>query len=45
MKALMSVAPGGPDTLQLLEVPVPEPGPGEVRLAVRASPSTTPTRW
>jgi NADPH2:quinone reductase len=36
MKALMSVAPGGPDTLQLLEVPVPEPGPGEVRLAVRA---------
>ena len=36
MKALMSVAPGGPDTLQLLDVPVPEPGPGEVRLAVSA---------
>ena len=36
MKALMSIAPGGPDSLQLLEVPVPEPGPGEVRLAVRA---------
>lgn len=36
MRSLMSVAPGGPDTLQLLDVPVPEPGPGEVRLAVRA---------
>lgn len=36
MKALMSIAPGGPDTLQLLEMPVPEPGAGEVRLAVRA---------
>ena len=36
MRSLMSVAPGGPDTLQLLEVPVPEPGTGEVRLAVRA---------
>lgn len=36
MRSLMSMAPGGPDTLQLLEVPVPEPGTGEVRLAVRA---------
>jgi len=36
MRSLMSVAPGGPDTLQLLDVPVPEPGTGEVRLAVRA---------
>jgi NADPH2:quinone reductase len=36
MRSLMSVAPGGPDTLKLLDVPVPEPGTGEVRLAVRA---------
>ncbi len=36
MKALLSVAPGGPDTLELKTVAAPEPGPGEVRIRVRA---------
>lgn len=36
MKALLSTDPGGPETLRLTEVPEPEPGPGELRLAVRA---------
>lgn len=36
MKALLSVAPGGPDTLELQEIDTPEPGAGEVRIRVRA---------
>ncbi len=36
MRAITFSAYGGPDVLQLSEVPVPEPGPGQVRLAVRA---------
>ena len=36
MKALLSVAPGGPDTLELQEIETPEPGAGEVRIRVRA---------
>ena len=36
MKALLSRLPGGPETLALEEVPEPIPGPGEVRVAVRA---------
>lgn len=36
MKALLSVAPGGPETLSLKDVAAPEPGPGEVRIRVRA---------
>ncbi len=36
MKALLSVAPGGPDTLELKDVDLPVPGPGEVRIRVRA---------
>lgn len=36
MKALLSVAPGGPETLELKSVDSPEPGPGEVRIRVRA---------
>src|SRR5882724_7191627 len=36
MKALLSKHPGGPETLALDEVPEPIPGPGEVRVAVRA---------
>lgn len=37
MKSMMSHAPGGPETLQLTETPTPEPGAGEVRIAVRAA--------
>lgn len=36
MKTLRSHAVGGPETLTLDEVAVPEPGPGQVRVAVRA---------
>ena len=36
MKALLSKAPGGPDTLVLEDLPDPQPGPGEARIAVRA---------
>lgn len=36
MKALLSLAPGGPDALELREVSPPEPGPGELRVRVLA---------
>ena len=36
MKALLSKAPGGPGTLVLEDAPTPQPGPGQVRIAVRA---------
>ena len=36
MKALLSHAPGGPETLQLEEVADPQPGPGELLIRVRA---------
>jgi len=36
MKALVSTAPGGPDTLQLLDLPIGEPGKGELRVRVEA---------
>jgi NADPH2:quinone reductase len=36
MKALLSKAPGGPETLVLEEVPEPAPRRGEVRIAVKA---------
>ncbi|MCI5046000.1 MAG: NADPH:quinone oxidoreductase family protein [Aquisalinus sp.] len=37
MKALMSVAPGGPETLELQEMPTPQPGKGEVLIAIKAA--------
>lgn len=36
MRALLSEAPGGPDTLVVRDLPTPQPGPGEVRIAVHA---------
>ena len=36
MKAILSKAVGGPETLELGDIDTPEPGPGEVRIAVRA---------
>ncbi|MDX2203254.1 MAG: NADPH:quinone oxidoreductase family protein [Hyphomicrobiaceae bacterium] len=36
MKALLSKSVGGPDTLVLEDLPDPEPGPGQVRLAIKA---------
>lgn len=37
MRAIGVTTAGGPDQLEVLDVPVPEPGPGEVRIAVRAA--------
>src|ERR1700686_5073757 len=34
MKALLSVRPGGPGTLELTDVPTPQPGKGELRVGV-----------
>ena len=36
MKALLSVRPGGPGTLELTEMPTPQPGPGALRVRVLA---------
>ncbi|MGW4524920.1 NADP-dependent oxidoreductase [Amycolatopsis sp. NPDC004378] len=44
MRAITFSAYGGPDVLQPTEVPVPEPGPGQVRLAVRAA-GINPIDW
>ena len=37
MRAVVITKPGGPDVLAIEERPVPEPGPGQVRVHVRAS--------
>ena len=37
MHAMLSTAPGGPETLEWTEAPLPEPKKGEVRIAVRAA--------
>jgi NADPH:quinone reductase-like Zn-dependent oxidoreductase len=44
MRAITFSAYGGPDVLQLSEVPIPEPGPGQVRLAVRTA-GINPIDW
>lgn len=37
MRAVRSHEPGGPETLRLEDIPEPEPGPEQVRIAVRAA--------
>jgi NADPH2:quinone reductase len=37
MKAMLSTAAGGPETLEWTEMPTPEPTKGEVRIAVKAA--------
>lgn len=36
MKAVLSKAPGGPESLALTDIPTPEPGPGQIRIETRA---------
>lgn len=36
MLALMSIQPGAPESLSLLDVPVPKPGPGQILIEVKA---------
>jgi NADPH2:quinone reductase len=44
MRAVVYSQTGGPEVLRLVERPVPEPGPGEVRVGVRVS-GVNPTDW
>lgn len=44
MRAVVYSEPGGPEVLRLVERRVPEPGPGEVRVAVAVS-GVNPTDW
>lgn len=37
MKAMLSRAPGGPETLELADLPEPVPGPGQIRVDVEAA--------
>lgn len=37
MKAMLSTAPGGPETLELTETPTPDPAKGQVRIRIRAA--------
>src|SRR5690349_17879444 len=44
MRAINYTRTGGPDVLELVERPVPEPGPGEVRVRIVRS-GVNPTDW
>jgi NADPH2:quinone reductase len=44
VRAISYRRPGGPDVLELVERPVPEPGPGEVRVRLAFS-GVNPTDW
>jgi NADPH:quinone reductase-like Zn-dependent oxidoreductase len=37
-RAAVVRTPGGPDSIEIIDVPVVEPGPGEVRVAIEAAP-------
>ncbi|MGV6801741.1 MAG: NADPH:quinone oxidoreductase family protein [bacterium] len=42
MKALMSTKPGGPESLEFMELPTPSPGTGEVLIAIKAASANFP---
>ena len=37
MHAMLSITPGGPETLEWAETPTPEPGPSQILVAIRAA--------
>jgi len=37
MRAMLSIEPGGPETLTLTELPTPDPARGELRIAIKAA--------
>jgi NADPH2:quinone reductase len=44
VRAIIYTQPGGPDVLELVDRPTPEPGPGEVRVRLAFS-GVNPTDW
>ena len=44
MKAVVYTSAGGPEVLHMVERPIPEPGPGEVRVRIHVS-GVNPTDW
>jgi NADPH:quinone reductase len=36
-RAVMLMRPGGPEALQIVELPIEAPGPGQLRVRVRAA--------
>ena len=44
MRTVVYAETGGPEVLRLTDEPVPEPGPGELRVRVRRS-GVNPTDW
>jgi NADPH:quinone reductase len=44
VRAIVYSETGPPDVMRLVERPVPEPGPGEIRVAIRVS-GVNPTDW
>ncbi|MGA2930433.1 MAG: alcohol dehydrogenase catalytic domain-containing protein, partial [Solirubrobacteraceae bacterium] len=44
MKAIQFSRFGGPEVLELVELPDPQPGPGQIRVAVRAA-GVNPIDW
>ncbi|QGN59223.1 NADPH:quinone reductase [Nostocoides sp. HKS02] len=44
MKAIVYTSAGGPEVLHLVDRPIPEPGPGEVRVRIHVS-GVNPTDW
>jgi NADPH2:quinone reductase len=44
MRAVVYTSAGGPEVLHLVERPIPEPGPGEVRVRIHVS-GVNPTDW
>ncbi|WP_433683314.1 hypothetical protein [Nocardia sp. CA-119907] len=44
MRAIAYYEHGGPEVLQVVDIPIPEPGAGQIRVAVRAT-AVNPADW